>query len=48
MVSEVNQKPLKHGSKRHRMSSYAVGWRQPEIKLAAFQATRRVNVYRTS
>ena len=40
MVSEVNQKPRKHGFKRHRMPSYAVGRRQPEGKLAAFQATR--------
>ena len=47
MVSEVNKKPRKHGSKRHRMPSYAVGRRQPDRKLAAFQATRRVNVYRT-
>ena len=48
MVSEVNQKPRKHGFKRHWMPSYAVGRRQPETKLAAFQATRRANVYTTS
>ena len=48
MVSEVNQKPWKHGFKRHRMPGYAVGRRQPERKLAAFQATHRADVYRTS
>ena len=48
MLSEVNRKPRKHGFKWHRNSGYAVGRRQPERKLAAFQATRRADVYRTS
>ena len=48
MVSEVNQKLRKHGAKRYRMPGYAVRRRQPERKLAAFQATRRADVYRTS
>ena len=48
MVSEVNQKPRKYGFKRHRMPSFAVGRRQPEGKLAAFQAPRRADVLRTS
>jgi len=38
MVSEVNQKPRKHGVKHHQMPSYVVERRQPERKLVAFQA----------